>query len=191
MNWLSKKILKYRQRLIDTRDLYMGRLAIGRAELSAVLIKADGTRIDKGVICRKRVTGVFVTDIIKCLAKASPYDSSPAAFQDYKYHRAGIATTAESNANTISTFNFTGCPTYVAATQGAGTVDTSSATAPKYTSVATIAFTSTLAITEHGIFNSNGGSGVCMDRSVFTAINVVNGDSIQFTYALTINAEAD
>ncbi len=176
INWIKK----IPERLVSTRDLFGGRLAIGKAELSAVIIRADGTVENLGVICKKKVLGVFVTDIVANLV------TDTTAFGDYKYHRAGIATTAEANTQSISTFNFTGCPTYATGTQVAG----GTATAPTYTSVATISFTSTLAITEHGVFNSSGGSGVCMDRSVFSAINVVNGDSIQFTYVLTINAEA-
>lgn len=168
-------------RVRTTQELWAGQLAIGKGTLSAVHIKADGTRVNLGVICRKKVTGVFVTDIVANLV------TDTTAIGDYKYHRAGIGTTTpESNTHTISTFDFTGCPTYATGTQVAG----GSGTAPTYTSVATISFTSTLAITEHGVFNSSGGSGVLMDRSVFSAINVVNGDSIEFTYVLTINAEA-
>jgi hypothetical protein len=48
-------------------------------------------------------------------------------------------------------------------------------------------FTSTLAITEWGLFSATTG-GTLWDRRVFTAINVVNGDSIEFTYNLTFTA---
>jgi hypothetical protein len=56
-------------------------------------------------------------------------------------------------------------------------------------SVATISQTATNAITEHGLLDSTTVSGSTLwDRSVFSAINVVNGDSIQFTYTLTVNS---
>jgi len=42
-------------------------------------------------------------------------------------------------------------------------------------------------VTEHGLFNASS-AGTLMDRTVFSAINVVNGDSIQFTYELTATA---
>lgn len=171
---------KFFSRVRTTQELWSGQLAIGKGTLSAVHIKADGTRINLGIICRKKVLGVFVTDIVANMV------TDTTAFGDYKYHRAGIATTAEANTQSISTFDFTGCPTYATGTQVAG----GTSTAPTYTSVATISFTSTLAITEHGVFNASGGAGTCLDRSVFAAINVVNGDSIEFTYVLTINAEA-
>jgi hypothetical protein len=56
-----------------------------------------------------------------------------------------------------------------------------------YQSVGTIAYTSTKAVTEHGLFNDSS-AGTLMDRTVFSAINVVSGDSIQFTYTLTLTA---
>ena len=61
-------------------------------------------------------------------------------------------------------------------------------TAPQVRSVGTIAYTTTLAITEWGLFNQAAQGGTLWDRKVFTAINVVNGDSIQFTYTLTITS---
>jgi hypothetical protein len=42
------------------------------------------------------------------------------------------------------------------------------------------------AVTEHGVFDqaSNAG-GVMLDRSVFSAVNLASGDSLQSTYELT------
>ena len=168
---------KLPSRFVDTRDLYMGRLAIGKAELSAVVYRADG-RVEKlGTISKKKVTGAFVTDIVANMV------TDTTVFGDYKYHDCGTGTTAEANTQTALVTAFGGAR--VAGTQVAG----GTAAAPTYTSVATISFTSTLAITEHGVFNAST-AGTLLDRSVFTAVNVVNGDSIQFTYVMTINAEA-
>ena len=61
-------------------------------------------------------------------------------------------------------------------------------TAPDVRSVGTIAYVSTLAITEWGLFNQAAQGGTLWDRKVFAAINVVSGDSIQFTYTLTITS---
>ena len=48
-------------------------------------------------------------------------------------------------------------------------------------------FDATAAIVEHGIFSQAAtGGGTLLDRSVFSAINVASGDSIQFTYDLTL-----
>lgn len=181
---LWKWICKIPRRTVDTKDLFTGRLAIGKAELSLIHIKADGTRIDHGVVCRKKVTGAFVTDIVNCLSKTAPYNVSAAVFQDYKYHGSGIGVTAEANTQT-ALVDTTGAPARVTGTQVAG----GTAAAPTYTSVGTVAYTGTLAITEHAVFNAST-AGTMLDRSLFSAVNVVNGDSIQFTYVLTINAEA-
>ncbi len=172
-NWFKK----IPSRLIDTRDLYMGRIAVGKAELNAVIYRADGSIENIGTISKKKVTGAFVTDIVSNMV------TDTTAFGDYKYHDCGTGATAEANTQTALVTPFGGAR--VAGTQVAG----GTSTAPTYTSVATISFTSTLAITEHGIFNAST-VGTLLDRSVFAAINVVNGDSIQFTYVLTINAEA-
>ena len=159
-----------------------GELTVARATLSAQLIRADGTVVDYGIVSRKKVTKAFVLDIVDAMVDAAGAGQHP-KFNDYKYHDSGVGTTAESNDDTdIET---TDGESRVAGTQ----VDGSTASAGIYTSVGTISYTSTKAITEHGLFNESTG-GVLLDRSVFSAINVVNGDSIQFTYSLTINPES-
>jgi hypothetical protein len=54
-----------------------------------------------------------------------------------------------------------------------------------YQSVGTITYTTTKAITEHGLFNAASGV-TLLDRHTFTAINVENTDSIQFTFDFTV-----
>lgn len=63
------------------------------------------------------------------------------------------------------------------------------ASANIFRSVGTLTVDATAAITEHGLFSTSGtGTGVLWDRSVFSAVNVVSGDSIQFTYDMTATA---
>ena len=159
-----------------------GELTIAKAELRAVLIHADGTRKDLGVICRKKVTRVFVLDIVDAMVDAAGAGQH-ITFNDYKYHDSGVGVTGE--ANTDSAIETTDQENRATGTQ----VDSSSASVGIYTSVGTITYTHTLAITEHGLFNAST-SGQLLDRSVFAAVNVVDTDSIQFTYTLTINPEA-
>lgn len=165
------------QRLKTTRALFNGELMVGTAALSARVFRADGTIEDLGVICRKKVTGAWVTFVVANMVTDST------EFGDAKYHDSGTGTTAEANTQT-ALVTATG-DARVAGTQVAG----GTATAPTYTSVATLPYTATLAITEHGLFTKST-STTLVDRSVFSAVNVVNGDSIQFTYVLTLNAEA-
>lgn len=146
--------------------LWFGDLTpVGR--LYAVRIDRDGNRHDVGLISTKLVTTAGVTWLATLLAGTSS--------GDVKYHASGTGTTAEDADDTAM-------ETDSGVSRATGTQVASTNT---YTSVATMSYTSTLAITEHGIFTAST-SGTLVDRSVFSAINVVNGDSIQFTYVLTL-----
>jgi hypothetical protein len=101
----------------------------------------------------------FVTDQLQ---------TETSVFGDFKYHDAGVGTTAENVADTA-------IETTDGESRATGTQTESASNA--YRSVGTISYTSTKAITEHGLFNDSS-AGTLMDRSVFSAINVVNGDSI-------------
>jgi hypothetical protein len=95
----------------------------------------------------------------------------------FKFHDCGTGTTAAAVGDTA-------LQTAAGTARVSGTASNPSANV--YQSVATIAFTSTLAITEWGLFSASS-AGTLWDHRVFSAINVVNGDSIQFTYKLTVN----
>jgi hypothetical protein len=49
--------------------------------------------------------------------------------------------------------------------------------------VGTVAETATIAVTESGLFNADT-NGTLLARQTFTAVNVVSGDSIQFTWKI-------
>ena len=89
-------------RLEYTTDLYTGKLAVGKAELSAVVYRANGKVENLGVICRRKVTGAFVTDIVANMV------TETAAFGDYKYHDCGTGSTAEANTQTALVTPFGG-----------------------------------------------------------------------------------
>ena len=72
------------------------------------------------------------------------------------------------------------------ATRLAGTQSTP--VAGSYRSVGTISYVSTLAITEYGLFSQAAQGGSLWDHRVFSAINVLSGDSITFTYTCTFTA---
>lgn len=54
-----------------------------------------------------------------------------------------------------------------------------------YTTQATLAYGGSYSITEWGIFTDQS-TGILWDHRTFVAIPVVSGDSVQFTYALTL-----
>jgi hypothetical protein len=141
-------------------------------ELSAVLVKANGETVNYGVLSRRVVTTAFVNFVVDQL------QTETSVFGDYKFHDSGVGTTAENITDTAM-------ETTDGESRATGTQTESAANA--YRSVGTISYTTTKAITEHGLFN-DASAGTLMDRSVFSAINVVNGDSIQFTYTLTLTA---
>ena len=144
--------------------------AYGRLE--AVLIKADGKRINYGVLGYRLVTTAFVNFVVDQL------QTETSVFGDFKYHDSGVGITDPAIGDTdIETTD--------GEARATGTQTEGAANA--YVSVGTISYTTTKAITEHGLFNASTGV-TLMDRSEFAAINVVNGDSIQFTYTLTVSA---
>lgn len=152
-----------------------GSFPVIRGFLSAIHTKANGVESDLGLISVKKITTAFRDYVVDSLQ-----NSTTAPLDVFRYHAAGTGTTAEDNTQTALV---TEVESRTAGTQVEG------ATSDIYRTVATIDFTGTLAITEHGIFSAST-AGTMMDRSVFSAINVSSGDSIQFTYEATFNAEA-
>lgn len=143
------------------------------AELRAVKIHKNGQQEDFGVVGRRVVTSAFVNFMVDQL------QAETSVWGDFKFHDSGVGTTAENASDTdIET---TDGESRATGTQAEG------ASANIYSSVGTISYTTTKAITEHGLFSIATG-GTLMDRTVFTVINVVNGDSIEFTYQLTCTA---
>lgn len=142
-------------------------------KVSAVLIRRDGTTLNYGVLGYRVVTTAYVNLLVDEL------QSSQAAHSTFLYHDSGTGTTAEAVGDTALV-------TKVETGRATGT-QTEGASANIYRSVGTISYTATRAVTEHGLFNASS-AGTLMDRTVFSAVNVVNGDSIQFTYELTATA---
>ena len=142
------------------------------AELRGVLINADGQRIDYGVLGYRQVTTAFVNFVTDQL------QTETSEFGDFKYHDSGEGNTAEDASDTdIETTD--------GESRATGTQTENAANI--YESVGTISYTTTKAIVEHGLFSQSTGT-TLMDRTVFSTINVGNGDSIEFTYRLTLTA---
>lgn len=142
--------------------------------LRAVHFGPDG-RIKRnyGIVSTKVVTTVFVNFLV------DQFQTETSEIGDINFHDSGTGTTAEAIGDT-------GLVTKVETGRQAG-VQGEGASPNIYQSVATIGYTATRSITEHGIFTAASG-GTLVDRSVFTAIVVDSGDSIQFTYELTVPA---
>lgn len=136
------------------------------------LFKNDGSVVDYGLASLRLVTTAFVEYMVDQLI------AETSAWGDFQFHDSGVGITAAAIGDTdIETTDG------VARTDG---TQLEGASGEIYRSVGTITYGGTLAITEHGLFNIVTG-GILMDRHVFAAVNVVSGESIEFTYELTVN----
>lgn len=144
--------------------------------LSATVHKADGSTesYDLG-------SGTITTAGVLYLA--GDWVSGSGDIGNLKYMASGTDATASGTANTAL-----GTAIGTTAETATLTLGTASGNAT-VTAVATISYTNTYAVTEWGLFSSGTLAGATMwDRKTFAALNVVNGDSIQFTYVLTCSS---
>lgn len=162
-----KEALAYSNSLAGLVTLY--------GTLEAKLIRPKQT-LNLGLLGTQVVTDAGVAFLV------DDWDNSATDITNFNFHDSGTGTTAEAVGDTDLVTP--AGPT----TRATGTK--SQPAANQIRSVGTITYTGTLAITEHGLFNqaARGGGSVLWDRTVFSAVNVINGDSIQFTYTLTVNS---
>lgn len=150
------------------------------SSLSARVRKADGTWVNFGTICYRVVTDAGVAFLVDDM------DNSTTDITTFNYHGVGTGTTAEAAAQTALVTEST-TALNPDSTRATGTKSQPSANVLR--SVGTVTFDAAAAITEHGIMSQAAtGGGTLWDRSVFAAINVASGDSIQFTYDVTFNS---
>ncbi len=128
---------------------------------------------DRRKVINKVVTDAFVNFVVDQL------QTETSAFGDFKYHEMGLGTQVE-NANETALQTTTGIA------RATGT-QIEGATAEIYKSVGAITADATEAITEHGLFNASSGV-TMMDRTKFSAINVVSGNQIEFTFQITFSS---
>lgn len=96
-----------------------------------------------------------------------------------KYHDTGIGVTGTAGSDS-------GMETATGFTRATGSL-TEGDNAEEFKSVGTVSCTATKAVTEWGIFSASTG-GVLIARNTFSALNVVNGDSIEFTWECQLSA---
>ena len=177
IKWNVADFIEYRSRKFAADYLNSHWLSL-KGELAIIHNTWDGRHIDFGIVSRGKVTTEFVNFMVDQL------QTETSAWGDFRYHISGTGGTAENKTDTALV-----TPIGTARTVGTQTEDD----ADDYQSVATIAYTGTSAVTEHAIFNEAyvdaQDNGILMDRSLFTAVNVVNGDSIAYTYTINCAAE--
>ncbi len=146
----------------------------------AQILRKSGEVVDLGLVSLRVVTDTGVAFIVDAFQNTTE-------LENMRYHGYGTGTTAEAAGQTALVTELT---TQYATdnTRPTGST-TEGASANIYRSVGTLSPDASVAITEHGLFSQAAtGGGVMIDRSVFSAINLISGDSLQTTYDLTFSS---
>lgn len=147
--------------------------------VSHQVTRKSGEILDLGVVSCRVVTTTgcgFIVDAFQNLVE----------LENMKYHGFGTGSNAEAAGNTALHTELT---TEYAVNSTRPTGTTTEASATVYRTVATLSPDASCSITEHGIFDqASTAGGVLLDKSLFTAIALVSGDSLQTTYDLTFTA---
>lgn len=185
LGWLVRDaILKHRLPAEAAAELLdaITRCVVVESALSLVKIDGrSGVLTHYGIVSRKVVTTAGVNFIVSAFqGTVEP--------EILRYHGLGTGTTAEAIGDTALVTELT-TEYNPNSTRATGSL-TQGATANIFRSIGTNTLDSgTPAVTEHGIFSAASG-GTLLDRSVFSAINLVgaSGDGLQSTYDLTFTA---
>ncbi len=162
------------------RGLTQGQGVIGVCRLHGTLIKADGTIERLGLLSTRLITDTGVAFLV------DDWDNNGQDLTTLNFHGCGTGTNAENQTDSALQTEST---TALNPDNTRATGTRSQPAANQYRSVGTVTFDNTAAITEHGLFSQAAtGGGTLWDRSVFSAINVVSADSIQFTHTTTVSA---
>lgn len=143
------------------------------------IIRANGQEVNLGLMSMRVVTttGVgFIVDAFQNLVE----------LENMKFHGIGTGSVAEAVGDTALGTELT---TQYNPDNTRATGSTIEAAANIYRTVGTNTVDAAVAITEHGILSQAAtGGGVLLDRSVFSVVNLANGDSLQTTYDFTVNS---
>lgn len=184
----SVEVDAYRLRNIPNMLRGLWRVAIARmigaptmiGVVSAVVTRASGETLDLGVLSARVVTDAGVGYIVDAFQNS-------VELENMKYHGFGTGGTAEAAGQTALVTELT--TQYASDNVRPTGTTTEGASANIYRTVATLSPDATVAITEHGIFSQAAvAGGVMLDRSLFSAINLVSGDSLQITYDATFTS---
>ncbi len=148
-------------------------------QLWAKIIRANGNIEDYGLISLRVVTTAGVAFIVDAFQNLTE-------LENMKFHGIGTGTTAEASSDAALVTEST---TALNPDNTRATGTTTESAANIYRTVGTNTVDATAAITEHGIFSQAAtGGGVLLDRSVFSALNLISGDGLQTTYDFTVTA---
>lgn len=168
---------RIKRRISNASHALQGGLVIYATLSARHYIAAEGVWVNKGILGRKVVTTEFVDLLVDELQASAPAHTR---FFDFKFHDSGTGVVAEAASDTVL-----GTPSGEARDSG---TQVEGASSNIYRSVATHTYAGAFAITEHGLFTAAAPTDELLDRTVFSAINVVSSDKIEFTYELTCSS---
>jgi hypothetical protein len=157
-----------------------GILGVGRLHIT--VFRGDGQIEHLGLVSTRVIVDNGVTYL------RDDFNNNAQDITLMNFHGAGTGTNAEAQGDSALQ---TECTTALNPDSTRATGTRSTPASNQFRSVGTLTFDADAAVTEHGILSQSAtGGGTLWDRSKFAAINVVgaNGDSIQFTYTLTLAA---
>lgn len=140
---------------------------------------ADGRVIPYGLASLRVVTDTGVAAIVDAFTNTFELEL-------FNFHGIGTGAVAEASTDTALGAEST---TALNPDNTRATGTPSQPSANVYRTVGTNTVDAAVAATEHGVFSQAAtGGGVLLDRSVFAVINLSDGDSLETTYDLTVNA---
>jgi len=155
------------------------------ASLSAVVHRVDGRPDeDLGVICRRIVSSAFLQVVTHAMVGTG---ADVTRIQAYNFHEWGNDTTAE-NASQSACIAKVGTQ-YGAENSSQLDAGTPGHSASTYYTAATLVATGNYTISEHCVHptNASPSDAYGLDRSKFTGVSLGSGDSITFTYTLSLS----
>lgn len=170
-------ILPHRNRIKHARHLGVPLLL---SALYVHLYRHDGRDLFFGLASIRVITNAGVAFAVDAFQNLTELEL-------FRYHGVGTGSTAEAAGDTALVTELT-TQYNPDNTRATGSL-TEGASANIFRTIGTNAFDASAALREHGILSQAAtGGGTLWDRSVFSDINVVSGDSLQTTYDLTLSA---
>lgn len=171
--YLLHKRLSEALRAGRVREAHRVEMEIYRHSLEARLIE------NHGVISRRVITNNGVAALVDAYQNTVEPET-------FKYHGLGTGTNAEAAGDSALQ---TELSTQYNPNSTRATGTTTETSSNIFETVATNTVDGSAAVTEHGLLTQAAtGGGTLMDRSVFSAINLVSGDGLQSTYDQTLTA---
>jgi len=181
LDWQDSNAVNFERSLNDQAAVDDSAVTAAIGYLWLAKVDRKGQQWDLGLASCRVVTtaGVgFIVDAFQGLVEP----------EIMKYHGVGTGGAAEAVGNTALTTELT-TQYQVASTRPTGSLGELSGNPNTFETAATITVSATVALTEHGIFSQAAtGGGVMLDRTLFSVVNLANGESLQATYDLAFPA---